>query len=201
MEIKIQPTNQTLYEQDYYLWLRTTINELRAGQFSSVDLDNLIEELEDIGRNHKRAVKSLLIRLFEHLLKLIYWDMERERNQGHWKGEIRTFRREIKDLLKESPSLKSYILEIFDECYQDARKEASDRSQLPIDTFPITLIGSLEQILDENWFPSHLSFVQEILRPPNGKAQLDVCFKAIAYNSIALYIKILFSFTQLCCTV
>jgi len=33
---------------------------------------------------------------------------------GHWKGEIRTFRREIKDQLKESPSLKPYILEIFD---------------------------------------------------------------------------------------
>ncbi|MDZ8089832.1 MAG: DUF29 domain-containing protein [Nostoc sp. DedQUE12b] len=155
MVIEIQLKNQTLYEQDYYLWLRTTINELRAGQFSSVDLDNLIEELEDMGRNHKRAVKSLLIRLFEHLLKLIYWDMERERNQGHWKGAIRTFRREIKDLLKESPSLKPYILEIFDECYQDARKEASDRSQLAIDIFPAIPIGSLEQILDENWFPEY----------------------------------------------
>ncbi|BBD66778.1 hypothetical protein NIES4072_59460 [Nostoc commune NIES-4072] len=155
MVIQIEPTTQTLYDQDYYLWLRTTINQLRAGQFSSVDLDNLLEELESMGRSQKRTVKSLLIRLFEHLLKLTYWDVERERNEGHWKGEIRTFRREIKDELKDSPSLKPYILEIFDECYQDARKEASDRSQLPIDTFPVTIIGSLEQILDENWFPSH----------------------------------------------
>ncbi|MFO5528663.1 MAG: DUF29 domain-containing protein, partial [Cuspidothrix sp.] len=61
-------------------------------------------------------------------------------------------RRQIKKSLKDSPSLKPYILEIFDECYQDARKEASDRSQLPIDTFPVIPIGSLEQILDENWF-------------------------------------------------
>ncbi|MCC5605404.1 DUF29 domain-containing protein [Nostoc sp. CHAB 5834] len=153
MVIQIQQTAQTLYDQDYYLWLRTTINQLRAGQFSSVDLDNLLEELESMGRSQKRTVKSLLIRLFQHLLKLTYWDVERERNEGHWKGEIRTFRREIKDELKDSPSLKPYILEIFDECYQDARKEASDRSQLPIDTFPVTIIGSLEQILDENWFP------------------------------------------------
>ncbi|WP_448266136.1 DUF29 domain-containing protein [Nostoc sp. DSM 114159] len=155
MVIQIEPTTQTLYDQDYYLWLRTTINQLRAGQFSSVDLDNLIEELEDMGRNHKRTVKSLLIRLFEHLLKLTYWDMERERNEGHWKGEIRTFRRDIKDELKDSPSLKPYILEIFDQCYQDARKEASDRSQLAIDIFPSIPIGSLEQILDENWFPEY----------------------------------------------
>ncbi|MBD2681595.1 MULTISPECIES: DUF29 domain-containing protein [Nostoc] len=153
MVIQIQPTTQTLYDQDYYLWLRTTINQLRAGQFSAVDLDNLLEELETMGRSEKRGIKSLLIRLFEHLLKLTYWDRERERNEGHWKGEIRTFRREIKERLKESPSLKPYILEIFDECYQDARTEASDRSQLAIDIFPVIPIGSLEQILDENWFP------------------------------------------------
>ncbi|MHC5832348.1 MAG: DUF29 domain-containing protein, partial [Nostoc sp.] len=93
MVTEIQPTTQTLYDQDYYLWLKTTINQLRAGQFSSVDLDNLTEELENMGRREKRALKSLLIRLFEHLLKLTYWDKEREQNEGHWKGEIRTFRR------------------------------------------------------------------------------------------------------------
>ncbi|MEH2417751.1 DUF29 domain-containing protein [Nostoc sp.] len=155
MVIQIQPSTQTLYDQDYYLWLRTTINQLRTNQFSSVDLDNLIEELEDMGRSQKRAIESLLIKLLEHLLKLKCCDEERERNQGHWKGEIRTFRREIKKALKDSPSLKPYILEIFDQCYEDARTEASDRSQLSIDIFPLIPIGSLEQILDENWFPEY----------------------------------------------
>ncbi|MBE9237915.1 DUF29 domain-containing protein [Anabaena aphanizomenioides LEGE 00250] len=152
MLLPVELANQNLYEQDYYLWLRTTINQLRAGQFSSVDLENLIEELETMGRSQKRAIESLLIRLLEHLLKLKYWDSERERNEGHWKGEIRTFRRQIKKELKDSPSLKPYILEIFEECYEEARKEASDRSQLPLDTFPINPIGSLEQVLDDNWF-------------------------------------------------
>ncbi|YAF95317.1 MAG: DUF29 domain-containing protein [Nodularia sp. CChRGM 3473] len=151
----IQPASQTLYDQDYYLWLRTTINQLRTGQFSSVDLDNLLEELETMGRSQKRAIKSLLIKLLEHLLKLKCWHEERERNQGHWKGEIRTFRRQIKDELQDSLSLKPYILEIFDECYEEARKEASDRTQLKIDIFPLIPIGSLEQILDENWFPEY----------------------------------------------
>ncbi|QMS88627.1 DUF29 domain-containing protein [Nostoc edaphicum CCNP1411] len=151
----IQSVTQTLYDQDYYLWLRTTINQLRTGQFSAVDLDNLLEELETMGRREKRTIESLLIKLLQHLLKLKCWDEERERNQGHWKGEIRTFRREIKKALKDSPSLKPYILEIFDECYQDARAEASDRSQLAIDIFPFIPIGSLEQILDENWFPEY----------------------------------------------
>ncbi|KHG40576.1 MULTISPECIES: DUF29 domain-containing protein [Aphanizomenon] len=155
MVTSTQPTTQTLYDQDYYLWIRTTINQLRAGQFSVVDLENLLEELETMGRSEKRAIKSLLIKLLEHLLKLKCWDSERERNQGHWKGEIRTFRIQIKDELKDSPSLKPYILEIFDQCYQDARKLVSDRSELPLDIFPLTPIASLEQILDENWFPKY----------------------------------------------
>jgi hypothetical protein len=151
MVTQSEPKTEKLYDQDYYLWLKTTINQLRTGQFSVVDLDNLVEELESMERSEKRAIKNLLIRLFEHLLKLKYWETERERNQGHWQGEIRTFRRQIQDELEDSPSLKPYILEIFDECYEKARLEASDRSQLPLDTFPVTPIGSLAQILDDNW--------------------------------------------------
>ncbi|MBD2516715.1 DUF29 family protein [Nostoc sp. FACHB-973] len=50
-----------------------------------------------------------------------------------------------------------YFLEIFDECYQDATREASDRSQLPLDKLPVSLLGSLEEILDENWFSEYSS--------------------------------------------
>jgi len=87
-----RPT-QTLYDQDYYLWLKTTINQLRANQFSQVDLENLLEELETMGRSEKHKIENLLVKLFEHLLKLQFWQGERERNQGHWKGEIMAFRR------------------------------------------------------------------------------------------------------------
>jgi hypothetical protein len=145
--------NKTLYDQDFYLWIRTTINQLQARQFERVDLENLMEELESMGRSEKRKIENLLIQLLVHLLKLTYWTRERARNQGHWQGEIRNFRRQILKEIKDSPSLKLYILEIFEECYQFARKDTSDRSQLPLDTFPEIPIGSLEQILDEDWFP------------------------------------------------
>ncbi|AKG24318.1 DUF29 domain-containing protein [Calothrix sp. 336/3] len=144
---------KSLYEKDYYLWLRTTINKLQAAHFDSVDIENLIVELESMGKREKRAIKSYLIRLLEHMLKLKYWQQERERNQGHWQAEIRTFRQEIKDGLKDSPSLQPYILEIFDECYQQARAVASDRSQIPLDKFPVNPIASLEQVLDDSWLP------------------------------------------------
>ena len=152
MVTSTQPTTQTLYDQDYYLWIRTTINQLRTGPSGAVEVECVLRELDTLSRSEKRAIESLLTKLLVHLLKLKCWDSERERNQGHWLGEIRTFRKQIKNSLKDSPSLKPYILEIFDECYQDARLEASDRSQLPIDIFPIIPIGSLEQILDD-WLP------------------------------------------------
>jgi len=108
-----------------------------------------------MGRSEKRKIENLLIQLLVHLLKLTYWTGERARNEGHWKGEIINFRRQIIEEIKDSPSLKPYILEIFEECYQFARKEAQVRTQLPLDTFPAIPLGSLEQILDEDWFPTN----------------------------------------------
>jgi Domain of unknown function DUF29 len=57
--MKVQ-TQAILYEQDYYLWLETTIEKLREHQFQAVDLDNLIEELETLGRSEKKALRSYL---------------------------------------------------------------------------------------------------------------------------------------------
>jgi hypothetical protein len=74
--------NKTLYEQDFYLWIRTTINQLQARQFERVDLENLLEELASMGRSEKRTIKSLLTRLLEHLLKLKYWQAEREKRRS-----------------------------------------------------------------------------------------------------------------------
>jgi hypothetical protein len=91
--------------------------------------------------------------LIEHLLKLGYWEAEKERNESHWKGEIRNFRKQIKKELKASPSLKSYLQEIFEESYQDSREIVSDKSRLPLHIFPENPILPLEQILDENWLP------------------------------------------------
>ena len=154
MSPKIQSSTQTLYDQDYYLWLQATIKHLRSGQFSSVDLENLIEELESMGKSERRALESLLTRLLEHLLKLAYWQSEKEYNQRKWKGEIRAFRIQLKKLLKESPSLKPYIAEIFYECYQNARSIIIDITGLPSETFPLADFVTLEQALDENWFPN-----------------------------------------------
>lgn len=150
---KPTPRLETLYETDYHLWILETVQKLENRDFSNLDLENLIAEVSDLSKRAKRKLQSLLIRLIEHLLKLAYWESELDKNRGHWLAEIRNFRQQINLELEDSPSLKPYLLERLDDCYQKARAIASDRSQLPLQTFPEKPIANLEQILDEDWFP------------------------------------------------
>ena len=93
-----------LYDRDYQLWLEKTINQLRQGDFQAVDWQNVLEELADLGKSERRVLKSLLTRLLEDLLKLTYWQSQRDYNQAGWKKEIRNFRLQIADLLKIVPA-------------------------------------------------------------------------------------------------
>jgi len=153
MVAESQSTEKSLYETDYNLWVVETISKLKNQNYDAVDWDNLLEELADLSRREKRKLESLLTRLFEHLLKLKYWQTEMENNQGHWEAEILNFRKQIKKECKASPSLKQHLLNVWNECYQDGREIAAARSRLPLDQFPAKPIASLEQVLDENWFP------------------------------------------------
>ena len=150
-----QPNQLTksLYDTDYHLWVLETLNKLENKDFESLDLANLIEEISDLSRREKRRLENLLIRLFEHLLKIKYWHSEKDDNQKHWKREIRNFRKQINGDLLASPSLRNYALEKLDGLYQDARELVSDASGLSINNFPEKAIADLEKILDENWLP------------------------------------------------
>ncbi|WP_017293791.1 DUF29 domain-containing protein [Geminocystis herdmanii] len=146
--------NQTnLYDTDYNLWVLDTVKKLENRDLDTLDWDNLIEEVLDLSKRDKRKLESLLIKLIEHLLILGYWQSEKERNRGHWQKEIINFRKQIKRLLEDSPSLKNHLKTRLDRCYQDGREIASQHSLLSLNTFPEEPIAPLEQILDENWLP------------------------------------------------
>jgi len=154
MVAKLRKTNKSLYETDYNLWVLETVQKLQSQDLDALDWKNLIEEVLSLSRQDKHKLASLLTRLFEHLLKLVYWYSEKERNQNYWKREIRNFRLQIDRLLSDSPSLKPYLSEIFDKCYKDGIGLASDSSGLSLEDFPERPIANLEQILDEDWFPA-----------------------------------------------
>lgn len=142
-----------LYEQDYYLWIEETRSLLENHQFSDLDLDNLIEEISDMGKSQRQSLKSYLTRLLEHLLKLVYWQSELEYNQRVWRNKIRNFRLQIKQIIEDSPSLKPYLSEIFLPCYQNARKLFLDLSGMAENLVSLDPICTIEQALNEDWFP------------------------------------------------
>ncbi len=153
MVAESQQSQKQLYETDYHLWVVETVKQLQNREWKAIDWENLIDEVLDLSRREKRRLESLLTRLLEHLLKLKYWESEKEFNQNHWKREIRNFRKQINRDLKTSPSLKAYLTGQFSELYQDARELVSDASGLPIGHFPESPIAPLEKVLDENWLP------------------------------------------------
>jgi len=138
-----------LYEIDDYLWIQETVKLLKETRFNELDLENLIEELEDLGSEKKLAVQSLLQQIIRHLLLLEYWDTEYERNYSHWRAEIVSFRSQINDRMTKN--FYNYLLEHLPFIYLKARKYVAEKSRL--DTFPKQCPYTLEQLLDEDWFP------------------------------------------------
>lgn len=144
-----KPTS-SLYEEDYHLWLMNTIHQLQQGKLAEVDMVNLIEELEAMVRSEKKAITSNLRILLMHLLKYKY---QSEKRTNSWLFTIREHRKRLRDDFKNSPSLKRYFREVFQECYQDARELAADETGLSINTFPVESPFSQEDTLNPDYLP------------------------------------------------
>ena len=136
-----------LYARDFNLWIEKTALDIKNQDIEAMDWDNLLEEIEDMGKSEKRALESYLERLIEHILKLRYWEAEKERNYKHWQAEATNFRNQINRLLKRSPSLKNYMAEVYLDIYRDALEARSKVFDIPEhEPFP------LEKILDKKFF-------------------------------------------------
>lgn len=150
MKTELNANRQSLYETDYLKWIETTVEKLQVRDYSSIDWENLIEEIEDMGRSERRSLEINLIVVLTHLLK---WQFQLEFRSGSWKGSIAEHRRRIRKALKESPSLKPYLEEVFAECYLDAVEQASAETELPAERFPRECPYTSAEVLDSNFLP------------------------------------------------
>ena len=123
---------KNLYDQDFALWIEETVKQLKSGDLSRVDLENLIEEVESLGKSQRKAVDNFLTRLLEHLLKRCYVVLP-DCYRG-WEIDIRNFRKELKKEFKYSPSLKRFMIEILEECYREALEAVKE--DYPDSNFP-----------------------------------------------------------------
>jgi len=141
------------YHRDFYQWIQTTIQQIQQGAIDSLDWNNMVEELQDLGNEQKNQLESRLQVLYEHLLKLAYWSQERDYKQRGWRATILEQRKQLKRLLKRNPSLMAYIQEVNQEIYEDARQITATKTGLPLDTFPPFPIANMEDVLNEDWLP------------------------------------------------
>ncbi|HJU10872.1 MAG TPA: DUF29 domain-containing protein, partial [Candidatus Binataceae bacterium] len=101
----MSPPN-SLYERDYYTWILEQQRALYERRVEDLDWMNLAEEVGDLGRSEARGLRSQMARLLAHLLK---WQLQPSRRTNSWRASIRGARDRIRELLDESPGLKSRL--------------------------------------------------------------------------------------------
>jgi hypothetical protein len=142
--------NRAAYDEDFYAWTVEQARLLREGEFAQIDIENVAEELESMGRGDKREIESRLTVLLVHLLK---WQFQPAHRSSGWSGTIREQRRRIEKLLRESPSLRPMPAEALAEAYADAREDAAEETGLGEDAFPAECPFTAEEVLARGFMP------------------------------------------------
>ena len=138
------------YETDFYLWSCEQAELLRQRRFAEIDLANIVEEIESLGRSDRRALISAYRVLIQHLLK---WQFQPEKRSKSWRVTIRAQREHIEMLERESPSLAAQVDELVGVAYPKAVNAAIDETGLGRERFPATTPYAVAQLRDEDWLP------------------------------------------------
>ncbi len=153
MATKIKPAAKDLYEEDFYVWAERQTELLRARRFDELDLDNLIEEVDDLGGALKRSVLNTTAVILEHLLKLEHSPASEPRNG--WRASVREHRRRLR--IDLTPRLRQILQDELPGVYSMARDDAAaalrDHGEDgAADALPEACPYSLEQITGD-WLP------------------------------------------------
>ncbi|HCB14480.1 MAG TPA: DUF29 domain-containing protein [Gammaproteobacteria bacterium] len=138
----------TAYEQDYHAWTRQTADLLRQKLFSEIDIEQVAEELEDMGASKERELESRLGVLLAHLLK---WRYQPERRSHSWRLTIKEQRQRIIRVLRKNPSLKAHLDETCHDAYSDAVLIAARETGLPESLFPENNPFNWEETIGDHW--------------------------------------------------
>ncbi len=138
------------YDQDFVLWLDHQAELLRQGRVHELDVENLAEEVEDIGRSQRRAVEGELSVILIHLLKYQFQPSRRSRS---WLDTLLEHRGRLAKDLGASRTLELHAEAELADLYRLARKRAAVQTRLPPEIFPEACLYTLIQTLDEDFFP------------------------------------------------
>ena len=138
------------YEKDFYAWAIHNAQLLREGKLAEIDIENIAEEIESMGKSEKRELVNRLAVLITHLLK---WQFQPERRSNSWKYTIEEQRDEVLELLEESPSLKKELEAKFIHAYEKALILASEETSIDESEFPKKPPFNLKNCLSNTFLP------------------------------------------------
>jgi hypothetical protein len=149
-KVATKPPANDLYEADFYAWTQEQARLLRERRFDDLDLENLVDEVESVGRNDERQIESRLEVLMAHLLK---WKFQPGGRGNGWISTIFEQRNRLIGLVEDSPSLSVFQRqEVFDS-YGAARLLAAKETGIAFGLFPEECPFTPEQVLDLDFFP------------------------------------------------
>jgi hypothetical protein len=138
------------YDTDFYAWTQAQAAALRVKDMAALDLDNLAEEIESLGKRDRRSVHGHLKVLLIHLLK---WVAQPARRGPSWQRSIHNARDTLQLVLDDSLTLRQQLPAILAEAYPRARRQAHEQTGLPLTAFPETCPWPIASVLDEDFWP------------------------------------------------
>ncbi|WP_299413843.1 DUF29 domain-containing protein [Acaryochloris sp. IP29b_bin.148] len=136
----------TLYDRDFYAWTLRQVELLQTQQWEQVDVENLIEEIDSLGKQERRELCNRLGILLGHLLK---WHYQPEARSKSWFYTIKEQRIRIVRHLKDNPSLKPYLKDAISIGYEDGLLLFGKETPLDPKQLPQSCPFSAAQIFDE----------------------------------------------------
>jgi hypothetical protein len=152
MATKVRPQARQLYDEDFYVWTEAQAELLRKRQFEALDLDNLIEEVEALGRAEKSGVLNNASVIIEHLLKLQHSPARDPRNT--WRASVREHRRRLRRDL--TPRLRQIFAAELPILYAEIRADTAALlrdygEDAAADALPASCPYGLDQIIGDWW--------------------------------------------------
>lgn len=138
------------YEEDFYGWAMKNASLLKQGKFNEADMENIIEEMESMGRSEKSQLINRFSILIAHLLK---WQFQPDFRGRSWHGTIKEQRKRAKILLKENPSLKNKLTEAFIDSYEIAVDQIERETPIDLKLLPSECPYTIEQCLEDTFYP------------------------------------------------
>jgi hypothetical protein len=129
------PNWQDLATTSHYQTAVAVKDAVDTGDTASA-LAGLEELIDALARSERRALRSQMIRLMQHLVK---WQVQPARRSWSWVATIRNARREIVDIQHETPSLTRRVIEaMWDACLEAACDAAAGEMNRRVPSLTLT---------------------------------------------------------------